>query len=73
MQIVDGIAPMVLNVPAEGGEAHAHIKPWELHPTDVRCDMSQHRCIQNWHVVEVPATAQIILDKKKCDFMNLHL
>ena len=30
VQVVDGVAPVVLNVPAETGETHAHIQPWNL-------------------------------------------
>lgn len=42
MQIVDGIAPVVLNVPAERGEAHAHVEPRQSHATDISSDMGQH-------------------------------
>lgn len=31
MQEVDGVAPVVLDVPAEGGEAHPHVEPGHLH------------------------------------------
>ena len=30
MQVVNGVAPVVLNVPAEAGEAHPNIHPWNL-------------------------------------------
>lgn len=30
MEIVDGIAPMIFVVPAEGGKTHANIQPWNL-------------------------------------------
>ena len=55
VQEVDGVAPVVLNVPAERGETHAHIKPGYLHARDVHIDVGEHRLLQHWHVVEVPA------------------
>lgn len=30
VEVVDGVAPVVLNVPAETGETHANIQPWHL-------------------------------------------
>lgn len=41
MQIVNGIAPVVLNVPAETGEAHAHVAPGHFHPRDVSINVAQ--------------------------------
>ena len=61
VEVVDGVAPVVLDVPAEGGEAHAHIQPGQLHATDVGCNVSQHGGIQHRHVVQVPAAAQVML------------
>lgn len=55
MQEVDGVAPVVLDVPAEGGETHAHIEPGHLHTRDVHIDVSEHRLLQHRHVVQVPA------------------
>lgn len=52
---------MILNMPTERGEAHAHIEPRQFHPTYISCDVSQHRCIQHWHVVQVPATSEVML------------
>lgn len=31
VQKIDGVTPVVLNMPAEGREAHAHIEPGHLH------------------------------------------
>lgn len=28
---IDGVAPVVFDVPAEGGETHAHVEPGYLH------------------------------------------
>lgn len=61
MKIVYGVAPVVLDVPAERGEAHAHVQPGDLHPTDVSCNVSQHGGIEDWHVVQIPAAAQVML------------
>ena len=54
---------MVLYVPAEGGEAHAHIQPGNLHPRDVYVDMGQDRLLQYWHVVQVPTRVSILLER----------
>lgn len=71
MQVVDGVAPMILNVPAEGGEAHANIKPGQRHPTDVSRYMSQYRRFHHRQVVEVPATLKVFLqDIRHTEFNN---
>ena len=59
MQEVDGVAPVVLDVPAEGGEAHAHVQPGQLHAADVGRDVGQHRGVQHGHVVQVPAAGEV--------------
>lgn len=61
MQVIDGVAPVILDVPAERGEAHANIKPRQRHPTDVSCYMSQYRRVHHRQVVEVPATFEVFL------------
>ncbi len=61
MQVVDGVAPVVLDVPAEGREAHAHVEPGQLHAADVPADVRQHRLLQHRHVVQVPARARVLL------------
>lgn len=61
VQVVDGVAPVILDVPAEGGKAHAHIKPRQRHPTDVSRYVSQHRRVHHCQVVEVPATFEVFL------------
>ena len=65
VQVVDGVAPVVLDVPAEGGEAHAHVEPGQRHAADVGGDMSQHRRVHHRHVVEVPATLEVFLTARK--------
>jgi len=64
VQVVDGVAPVILNVPAKGGEAHANIKPRKCHPTDVSCYMSQNRWVHHGQVVEVPATFEVFLQEE---------
>jgi len=34
VQVVDGVAPVVLVVPTEAGETHAHVAPRNLQHTD---------------------------------------
>lgn len=41
VQVVDGVAPVIFNVPAESWEHHAHVEPWHLHPRDVSINMAQ--------------------------------
>lgn len=55
MKEVDGVTPVVLDVPAEGGETHSHIEPGHLHAGYVHVDVGQHRLLQDRHVVQVPA------------------
>lgn len=52
---------MVLDVPAEGREAHAHVQPGELHAADVSGDVSQDGLLHHRHVVQVPAAVQVLL------------
>lgn len=61
MKIVYGVAPVVLDVPAERGKTHAHVQPGYLHATDVGCNVSQHRGIEDRHIVQVPAAGQVML------------
>lgn len=42
VQVVDGVAPVVFNVPAETGEAHAHIQPWNLWERHTQTIASTH-------------------------------
>ena len=64
MQVVDGIAPVILNVPAKGGEAHPHIEPRHLHARDVHVDMRQNRLLEHRHVIQVPTRKCIFLQKE---------
>lgn len=61
VKVIYGVAPVVFDVPAEGGEAHAHIQPRQLHSADVGRNVSEHGAIQDRHVVQVPAAAQVVL------------
>lgn len=61
VQEVDGVTPVVLDVPAERGETHAHIKPGYLHARDIHIDVGEHGLLQHRHVVQVPARVGILL------------
>lgn len=61
VEVVDGVAPVVLNVPAERGEDHPHVEPGDLHPRDVSVDVAQQRLLQHGHHVQVPAAARVLL------------
>lgn len=63
MEVVDGVTPVILDVPAEGGEAHANIKPGQRHAADVSCHMSQNRRVHHRQVVEVPAALEVFLQE----------
>ena len=52
---------MVLNVPAEAGEAHPHISPGHLHARDISVHIAEHRAPGIGQVVEVPAGGGIVL------------
>lgn len=64
MQVVNGVAPMVLDMPAERGEAHAHIQPGQGHATYISRHMRQHRWSHHCHVIQIPPTAQVLLQHK---------
>lgn len=65
MKVVDGIAPVILNVPAERGKAHSHIKPRNLHSRNISIDVSKDRLFQYGHIVEIPARKGILLHQKE--------
>ena len=71
VQVVDGVAPVVLNVPAEAGEAHAHVRPRHLHPGDVCVHVAQHRPLDVREVVQVPARHRILLLLRRGRFFLL--
>ena len=57
MVIVDGVEHVVLNVPAEAAEHHAHIQPWHYHACNILVNVAQHGAIgpsQPGEVVQVP-------------------
>lgn len=70
MKVVDGIAPVILNVPAERREAHPHIKPGHLHARNISIDVSKDRLFQYGHIVEVPARKGIFLQETEKGFVK---
>ena len=64
MQVVNGVAPVILNVPAESWEHHTDVKPGHLHPRDVSIDVTQQGLLQHGHHVQVPATAGVFLNDR---------
>ena len=44
MQVIDGVAPVVLNVPTKTRETHAHVAPWYLQHTDKMTHKTQLYC-----------------------------
>lgn len=64
VQVIDGVAPVILNMPAESWKHHSYIKPGDLHPRDVSINVAKEGLLQQRHHVQVPATAGIILSKK---------
>lgn len=65
MQVVDGIAPVVFDVPAEGREAHPHVQPREFHAADVGSDVGEDRLLHHRHVVQIPAAVEIFLKARR--------
>jgi len=65
VQVVDGVAPVILNVPAESREHHADIKPRHLHPRDVSINVAQERLLQHGHHIQVPAAAGVFLPRQR--------
>lgn len=62
MVVVDGVEHVVLDVPAEAAEHHAHIQPWHHHACNILVNVAQHGAIgspQPGEVVQVPAVARI--------------
>ena len=54
VEVIDRGRPVVLGVPAEGGEAHAHVEPRDLHSGNVHVTGAQDRVGQHGQVVQVP-------------------
>lgn len=61
MKVIDRIAPVVLNVPTEARETHAHVSPGHLHPGYISVYVAQHRPLDVGDVVEVPTRAGVLL------------
>lgn len=61
MQVVNGVAPVVLDMPTERGEAHAHIQPGQGHATYISCHVGQHGWRHHRHVIKIPTTVQVLL------------
>jgi quercetin dioxygenase-like cupin family protein len=54
MEVVDGVAPMVLVVPAKGRETHAHIHPGDDHSGDGGVDVSKDTALQDGQIIQIP-------------------
>lgn len=54
MEIIDGVAPVVFDVPAEAGEAHTYVCPGHFHPRYVSVNIAQDGTPGVGQVVEVP-------------------
>lgn len=65
MQVVYRVAPVILDVPAKGGEAHADVKPRQRHAANVGRHMSEHGTIHHGQVVQVPATLEVFLQGRR--------
>ena len=61
VEVVDGVGPVVLDVPGEGSEAHADVAPRHLHAADVHADVLQHRGAQHRQVVEIPPAPDVLV------------
>lgn len=58
MQIIDGRCPMILGVPTESGETHAHVKPRHFHAGNVHVDGTQDGIGHHGQTIEVPIRLQ---------------
>ena len=54
VQVVDRRGPMVLGMPAEGGEAHTDVEPGNFHTRDVHVDGFQDGVGHHRQAVQVP-------------------
>lgn len=61
MEVVNGVTPVILNMPAKGWEDHAHIEPGHLHAGNICIDVAQYGLLQHWHHIQVPTTGGILL------------
>ena len=61
VEVVNGVTPVILNMPTKGREDHAHIEPGHLHARDICIDVAQYRLFQHWHHIQVPTTRSILL------------
>ena len=59
VHVIDGVAPMILDVPTKGGEAHADVAPGHLHPADVAANVAQDRSLQHRKDVEIPSRIRV--------------
>ena len=59
VHIVDGVTPVILDMPAKGGEAHADVAPGHLHPANVAADVAQDRSLQHRKDVEIPTRIRV--------------
>ena len=61
MEVVDGVAPMVFNVPTEAGETHAHVRPGNLHAGNISIHIAEDGALDIGEVVQVPAGFDILV------------
>mmetsp|Transcript_5944 Transcript_5944/g.20250 ORF Transcript_5944/g.20250 Transcript_5944/m.20250 type:complete len:701 (+) Transcript_5944:1003-3105(+) len=63
VQVVDAVQGVVLDVPAEGAHAGAHVEPRDHDPGDqlVAHDMAKQRVLVHRHVVHIPRVAGVLL------------
>lgn len=64
MHVVDGVAPMILVVPAEGGEAHADVHPRNLHTGNVAVDVAENGALHDGQVVQIPRAVRVFLKRR---------
>lgn len=54
MHVVDRIGVVVFIVPAEGGKAHAHVKPGYHHARNVASNVTEHGIRYHRDVIQIP-------------------
>ncbi len=61
-----GVEHVVLDVPAEGGEHHAHVHPGQRHPSNAVVQMLEQTVLEAGQVVEVPRGGGIVFVSLVC-------
>jgi hypothetical protein len=60
VRVVDAVEVIVLIVPAEGREEHAHIEPRHVHPRDAGLEVLEQGAVHARKQVQVPAAAAVV-------------